>query len=71
MMHDWQRVEGRGQCGDTMRMKVPGGWIYLARECPMRDGVPTAIALTFVPLPTEDVLRREANQEIVEVKVSS
>jgi hypothetical protein len=43
-MHEWERVEGRGMCGDTMRMRVPGGWLYLARECTMHDGIPTASA---------------------------
>ena len=51
-MHNWKPVENRGLCGDTLRMKVPGGWLYLTRECARRDGVPTAIALTFVPVPT-------------------
>jgi hypothetical protein len=53
-MHEWERVEGRGMCGDTMRMRVPGGWLYLARECTMHDGIPTAIAMTFVPTEKEN-----------------
>jgi len=65
-MHEWEIVEGRGQCGDTLRMKVPGGWLYMVRECGQRDGVPTAVAVTFVPLPPPDVLIDQANQEIID-----
>ena len=36
-------------CGDTCRLKVPGGWLYRERECANRDGMTTALALTFVP----------------------
>jgi hypothetical protein len=53
-MHEWESVENRGMCGDTLRMQVPGGWLYLARECSQRDGVPTVIAVTFVPLPADE-----------------
>lgn len=48
----WEVVEGRGEFGDTSRMRItqPNGWLYRERACAGRDGVPTAIALVFVPL---------------------
>ena len=45
----WELIDGRGLCGDTYRMKVPHGYLYRERECAARDGVTTALALTFAP----------------------
>ena len=46
---EWEIVSGRGLCGDTCRLKVPGGWLYRERECANKDACTTALALTFVP----------------------
>ena len=48
---EWELVNGRGLCGDTYRLKVPGGWLYRERECGGRDAITTAIAYAFVPAP--------------------
>ena len=48
---EWDLVTGRGACGDTYRLRVPGGWIYRERECGGHDAVTTALAMTFVPDP--------------------
>lgn len=45
----WEPIDGRGLCGDTCRLEVPGGWLYRERECANRDGCTTAVALVFVP----------------------
>jgi hypothetical protein len=46
---EWEVINGRGLCGDTCRLQVPGGWLYRERECAQRDSITTALALTFVP----------------------
>lgn len=49
---EWELVNGRGLCGDTCRLKVPGGWLYRERECADRDARTTALAYAFVPADT-------------------
>lgn len=48
---EWETVNSRGMCGDTCRMKVPGGWLYRERECQQRDGFTTLLTVVFVPEP--------------------
>jgi hypothetical protein len=63
---DWDTINSRGACGDTCRLKVPGGWLYRERECQNRDGVPTAVALAFVPeLIAERLAVEQANAAII------
>jgi len=50
---DWELISGRGLCGDTCRLRIPGGWLYRERECADKDARTTAIALTFVPRPSK------------------
>lgn len=47
--HEWEVIDGRGELGDTCRMKVEGGYLYRERACAGKDGLPTVVALAFAP----------------------
>lgn len=47
--HEWEVIDGRGQCGDTCRMKVENGYLYRERECADRNGITTSVSLAFAP----------------------
>lgn len=53
--NEWEVIDSRGDLGDTCRMRIasPNGYLYRERACADRDGVPTAIALVFVPIVIE------------------
>jgi len=54
---DWELIIGMGLCGDTCRLRVPGGWLYRSRECAEHDGRTSTVALCFVPNPNRTVRR--------------
>lgn len=49
----WETVHSGVPHHETLRMEVPGGWIYLHKDFGFMEEVPVQIAMVFVPRPTD------------------